>query len=132
MAMQIIVDLLHVLLLVMQERTFRCSWVVDTRIPWQTRKPTDGAAVAMTPITTDPKACQTNTEHPHFSLRFLCCGFQGADIGFFTSVSTVGVGSLPCLCNKFMGDEILSLCFQWVDLFGTNCQYYTQSGIESF
>lgn len=50
--------------LVMQERAFRHSSAVDTRTPWLTRKPTDMAAVARTPITTDLLACLTNTKHP--------------------------------------------------------------------
>ncbi|XP_036031939.1 serum amyloid A-5 protein-like, partial [Onychomys torridus] len=34
------------------------------------------------------KDCLTNTEHPPFCLRRLCCGLWGQDMGFFTLVST--------------------------------------------
>ena len=72
------------------------------RIPWLTRKPTDGAAMAMIPITTDPKVCQKNTEHPPFSLRGLCYGLWGQDVEFFTFVHTVGMENIQCMCNKFI------------------------------
>lgn len=76
------------LLLVMQERAFKVSLAEDTRTPWLTRKPTDMAAVARTPITTDLLACLTNTEHPPFCLRGLCCGACGQGLGFFIPRNT--------------------------------------------
>lgn len=82
------------------------------RIPWLTRKPTDGAAVAKIPITTDPKDCQKNTEHPPFVLRRLCCGLWGQDVEFSTFVHTVGMENKQCMCNKFIRCNFLSSCSQ--------------------
>ncbi|XP_026640082.1 uncharacterized protein LOC101979777, partial [Microtus ochrogaster] len=35
-----------------------------------------------------PAGCLTNTEHPPFSLRRLCCGLWGQDMGFFIPMIT--------------------------------------------
>lgn len=73
---------------VMEERPFRNSSAEDMRTPLLTRKPTDMAAVAKTPITTDLLDCLTNTERPPISSVGCAGGLR------------VGSGLLP----TFIGD----------------------------